>query len=149
MRMGVRDVLRQQRCDMVFLLESKLEKVSEDLVASLWFLDSFEFSFEPSVGASGGIVVIWEVACFRQIESEVLLHAVVVCGRWLLEEFDCGLVAVYAPCGGHEQREVWDMLESFLSAKVDRAWCVAGDFNVSRFGGLAYARQAFYLVRTH
>ncbi|KAK8690499.1 hypothetical protein V6N13_074032 [Hibiscus sabdariffa] len=49
-RRGVRDVLRKQQCEMVFLLESKLELVSEVLVFGLWPHDVFDFVFAPSVG---------------------------------------------------------------------------------------------------
>ncbi|KAK8625768.1 hypothetical protein V6N13_056928 [Hibiscus sabdariffa] len=109
-RRGLRDVLRKQQCDMVFLLESKLEVVSQFLVSGLWLNDGFEFVFAPSVGAPGGILVIWNSLRFWLELSEVLSHFLVVKGFWVQDDFSRGLVAVYTPCGTLEQRALWEAL---------------------------------------
>ncbi|KAL4271658.1 hypothetical protein GQ457_13G012480 [Hibiscus cannabinus] len=50
---GVREFIRKQRCDMVFLLESKLGSVSERLVGRFWSARVFDF-VAMLFGASGG-----------------------------------------------------------------------------------------------
>ncbi|KAL4378318.1 hypothetical protein GQ457_02G016770 [Hibiscus cannabinus] len=54
-RKEVREFIRKQRCDMVFLLESKLGSVSERLVGSFWSAGVFDFVVATLFGASGGI----------------------------------------------------------------------------------------------
>ncbi|KAL4369232.1 hypothetical protein GQ457_05G026620 [Hibiscus cannabinus] len=73
---GVRDFVRKQRCDMVFILESKLEVVSDVVVGSLWATDSFEFVFAPSLGALGGIIIIWDSTRFVIESSDLLPHVI-------------------------------------------------------------------------
>ncbi|KAL4323623.1 hypothetical protein GQ457_11G028100 [Hibiscus cannabinus] len=52
---GVREFIRKQRCDMLFLLESKLGSVSERLVGRFWSAGVFDFVVATLFGASGGI----------------------------------------------------------------------------------------------
>ncbi|KAK8659886.1 hypothetical protein V6N13_030077 [Hibiscus sabdariffa] len=47
-RMAIRKVLRQQRVEMVYLLETKLEQISDELVNGIWWTDSFSFIASPS-----------------------------------------------------------------------------------------------------
>ncbi|KAL4348267.1 hypothetical protein GQ457_17G011890 [Hibiscus cannabinus] len=47
--------IRKQRCDMVFLLESKLGSVSERLVGRFWLAGFFDFVVATLFGESGGI----------------------------------------------------------------------------------------------
>ncbi|KAL4367428.1 hypothetical protein GQ457_05G018960 [Hibiscus cannabinus] len=89
---------------MVFILESKLEVVSDVVVGSLWPTDSFEFVFAPSLGASGGIIIIWDSIRFVIESSDLLPH---VGGLWL-------------------------QLGAYLESHADVPWCVAGDFNAIR-----------------
>ncbi|KAK8690878.1 hypothetical protein V6N13_074404 [Hibiscus sabdariffa] len=95
---------------MAFLLELKLEVVSQFLVSSIWPHDTFEFVYAPSVGASEGILVIWDGSRFRSEHTEVLSWFVVLKGVWSQENFNCGLMAVYAPCGAAEQLVLWESM---------------------------------------
>ncbi|KAK8715577.1 hypothetical protein V6N13_042908 [Hibiscus sabdariffa] len=65
-RSAIRKVLRQQRIKMVFLVETKLEVVSEVVVKSLWWIDSYSFLVSASEGLLGGIIIIWDVEERRQ-----------------------------------------------------------------------------------
>ncbi|KAK8595376.1 hypothetical protein V6N13_016749 [Hibiscus sabdariffa] len=80
-RRGVRDLLRKQHCDMAILLESKWE------VAKVWPGYMFDFTFAPSVGASGGILVVWDCSRFCLEFSDILLHCVVIKGFWVVDSF--------------------------------------------------------------
>ncbi|KAK8652759.1 hypothetical protein V6N13_126784 [Hibiscus sabdariffa] len=65
-RSAIHKVLRQQRIEMVFLVETKLEVVSEAVVKSLWWIDSFNFLMSASEGLSGGILIIWELGSLTE-----------------------------------------------------------------------------------
>ncbi|KEH24095.1 hypothetical protein MTR_7g103360 [Medicago truncatula] len=45
---------------LVCLQETKLHVLDSSLVASLWGNSSFNFSFRPSEGASGGLLIMWD-----------------------------------------------------------------------------------------
>ncbi|KAK8715571.1 hypothetical protein V6N13_042902 [Hibiscus sabdariffa] len=98
-RRGVRDLLRKQNCDMAIFLESKWEVVTQWLVAMVWPEDVFEFAFVPSVGASGGILIVWDSSKFCLEFSDILPHCTVIKGSWVVDRFSCSVMAVYAPCG--------------------------------------------------
>ncbi|KAL4326071.1 hypothetical protein GQ457_11G031760 [Hibiscus cannabinus] len=70
-RSAIRKVLRQQRIELAFLVETKLEDVSEAVVKSLWWTDSFTFLMSASVGLSGGILIIWEQDLWRRLLSVI------------------------------------------------------------------------------
>ena len=54
----VKWVLHTFACDVAILQESKLEVVSRPLAISLWGRRPIEWLYLPSVGHSGGIIVI-------------------------------------------------------------------------------------------
>ncbi|KAK8680604.1 hypothetical protein V6N13_109545 [Hibiscus sabdariffa] len=130
-RRGVRDLLRKQNCDMAILLESKWEVVTQWFMAMVWPGDVFEFAFVPSVGASGGILIVWDSSKFCLEFLDIFPHCAVIKGSWVVDRFSCGVMAVYAPCGLSEQFALWGELSLYLEEREDWAWCVAGDFNAT------------------
>ncbi|KAK8650313.1 hypothetical protein V6N13_139958 [Hibiscus sabdariffa] len=102
-RKEIRMVLWQQRAEMVFLIETKLELLSESLIKSIWWTDSFRYVFSPSVGLSCGIII-------------------------MLKDWKCGMLVTYVPCGVMEQVVCWQSL-SALIVSCDVSVCCGGDFN--------------------
>ncbi|KAK8661415.1 hypothetical protein V6N13_091020 [Hibiscus sabdariffa] len=127
-RNEIRSLLRQQRTKMVFLLETKMESVDDSLVKSLWWTDSFRYVFSPSVGLAGGILIIWEVSKFSMFEVHEGSCFLFVSGLWLIENWNCGMVATYAPCGVVEQGACWRSL-SVLILSCGLPICCGGGFN--------------------
>ncbi|KAK8595392.1 hypothetical protein V6N13_016765 [Hibiscus sabdariffa] len=127
-RKEIRSLLRQQRAEMVFLLESKMESVGDSMVKSVWWKDSFRYVFSPSVGLAGGILIIWEVSKFSMSEVHDGSCFLYVSGLWLIENWNCGMVATYAPCGAVEQGACWWSL-SVLISSCGLLVCCGGDFN--------------------
>ncbi|KAL4291162.1 hypothetical protein GQ457_14G018570 [Hibiscus cannabinus] len=81
----------------------------------------------------GGILVVWDSSRFCLDFLDILSHCVVIKGSWVVDSFSCGLMAVYAPCGKTEQFALWGELGLYLEERRDWAWCVAGDFNATRW----------------
>ncbi|KAK8582297.1 hypothetical protein V6N13_032053 [Hibiscus sabdariffa] len=75
----IQSLLRQQRAEMVFLLETKMESVGDSMVKNVWWTDSF-------------------------------------CGLWLIENWNYGMVATYAPCVAIEQGACWRSLSVLISS---------------------------------
>ena len=58
-RMLVKHTIRKSKPDIVMLQETKLENIHEWDVREFTGSDSWTWSFLPSIGASGGIIVLW------------------------------------------------------------------------------------------
>ncbi|KAK8656628.1 hypothetical protein V6N13_098573 [Hibiscus sabdariffa] len=102
-RKVIRTVLRQQRVKMVFLVETKLEVVSDSLIKSIWWMDSFMYVFSPLVGLSGGLIIVWKFSKFTIHDVCRDSRFLLVSGIWVLEEWNCGMIVVYATCVTGEQ----------------------------------------------
>ncbi|KAK8680001.1 hypothetical protein V6N13_108956 [Hibiscus sabdariffa] len=85
-RHAVQKVIRQHRCELAVLQETKLEVVTDAIVRRIWIMDNFEYVFTPVKGRSGGIVVIWDKARFRLHGSLIQFRFVMVEGHWLIDD---------------------------------------------------------------
>jgi exonuclease III len=102
-RKEVRNMVCEKRPFIVCLQETKLLQIDNFVCSSLWGNTSVDFSFRPSVGASGGLLIMWDV-------EEVVIHAsfsfdhvVAVQGKFLKSQDAFVLFNVYAPCDGRSQ----------------------------------------------
>ncbi|XP_045831090.1 uncharacterized protein LOC123922415 [Trifolium pratense] len=99
------------------------------LCSNLWGSSSFGFSYRPSVGASGGLLTLWDSTEVKVWSTESREHVLWCHGRFSKtgEEF---LVAnVYAPCDDGAKQILWDSLTVRLLSLVGKMVCVCGDFN--------------------
>ncbi|KAK8578113.1 hypothetical protein V6N13_046970 [Hibiscus sabdariffa] len=103
----LRNVQRKNSVDMVLIQEAKMEKICSLLVAQIWVSDNFDFVFLPSVGASGGILVIWQCSIFSMDTVEVDRNFIIIQGKWVKEDITCYILTVYAPCDGRDQERLW------------------------------------------
>ncbi|KAK8653099.1 hypothetical protein V6N13_127114 [Hibiscus sabdariffa] len=62
----------------IFANKTKLEVVSEAVVKSLWWTDSFSFLMSASEGLSGGILIIWELDERHRCDGDLRTMAVFV-----------------------------------------------------------------------
>ncbi|MCI29797.1 cytochrome P450, partial [Trifolium medium] len=105
---------------------------NDTLVASLWGNSPHTFSFRPSVGASGGLLTVWdssEVEVWSTVSHE---HVLVCHGRFLRSDEEFIVVNVYAPCDPGAKQGLWDSLSARLQPLVGLRVCVCGDFNAVR-----------------
>ena len=124
-------LLRKFRCDIAILQESKMEEVNHPVVFDLWGRRSMDWLALPSVGHSGGIIVIWDDQIVELVDSKVGTYAVCIKFKSLLDDFVWGLIGVYDPNDVNLRHVFFDELKLFLSL-WDIPWCLGGDFNVAR-----------------
>ncbi|GMJ01096.1 hypothetical protein HRI_003778800 [Hibiscus trionum] len=127
-RRSVDEVIRKNKVDMVVLQETKLEDVPSMWVSSLWYSDSFEMAVSPSMGASGGILIIWEGNKFNLINVVVYPNFIMLQGRWQQKDMVCCIVGIYAPTNVAGQKLVWDSVLTRLN-EFEGPCCVVDDFN--------------------
>jgi exonuclease III len=59
-RLKIRNLLSKWKIDIVCLQETKLKMVSNQIVHSLWRCPYKEWCHVDSIGASGGILLMWD-----------------------------------------------------------------------------------------
>jgi exonuclease III len=131
-RKEVKKLVVDKRPFIVCLQETKLMQIDNLLCSSLWGGSSHDFSYRPSVGASGGLLIMWDLEEVSINASFSFDHVLVVQGRFLKSQDDFVLFNVYAPCDGRSQSLLWDSLSAHMSLYVGCKICVCGDFNVVR-----------------
>ncbi|KAK8479903.1 hypothetical protein V6N12_054200 [Hibiscus sabdariffa] len=125
----VQRLLRKHKCEMVVLLETKLEEITDRMVSRIWHTDNFAYVFSPSVGKAGGILLVWEKGRFDVTAMTSANRFFVVEGNWVNENWFCCVMGVYAPCFFEEQCRLWEEIGAIISAK-SMPWYVCGDFNM-------------------
>lgn len=120
-------LIKKRKPDMVFVQETKLESTERFVVQKMWGGPKMEFVSSNSVGASGGLITIWNTDFFK-VTNIITHRSFVYLEGVLLNSFPCVLVNVYAPNEVGNRRELWEVL---LGLKVNSQvpWCIGGDFN--------------------
>ncbi|MCI16660.1 cytochrome P450, partial [Trifolium medium] len=78
--------------------ETKLGECNDYICDSLWGSSPHGYSFRPSVGVSGGLLVMWDTVEVEVWSSVSLDHALLIHGRLLKSEEEFYLFNIYAPC---------------------------------------------------
>lgn len=67
-RILVRDVLLWEKPDFLILQKTKKDRFPRKCIHSLWGGHSVEWACLESVGASGGILILWDGNLFKSVE---------------------------------------------------------------------------------
>lgn len=73
------------------------------MCTSLWGSSYYDYYFRPSVGASSGLLVMWDVAEVEIHSSFTFDHVLAVQGKFLKSLDEFVLFNVYAPCDYRSQ----------------------------------------------
>ncbi|GJS39763.1 putative RNA-directed DNA polymerase, eukaryota [Tanacetum coccineum] len=111
--------------------ETKLESVDQSLIRSLWPRSYAQFAFSGSVGASGGILTMWDSRVFTMEQTFCDRNFLGITGSWVGMANKVGLLNVYAPQSCLLKEALWSSIESLVTS-VNVIWVVFGDFNVVR-----------------
>jgi len=125
----VRLLVAETRPHILCLQETKLPVVHDSVCASLWGISNHAYSFRPSVGASGGLLTMWDCSDVEVWSTVSQEHAIIIHGRFIKTNEEFHLVNVYAPCEVRAKQELWASLSLRLQQWQGRNVCVYGDFN--------------------
>ncbi|XP_055962278.1 uncharacterized protein LOC126687456 [Mercurialis annua] len=121
----IRNLVSKHNPSFIGLVESKKENIDAFLVRKLWPNLDFDFSFVPSIGSSGGLLIIW---------NSVLLHNVSVTkgSRWICMDFSFSgfsirHILVYASNAASERSSFWAELAPLIC--YPGLIIISGDFN--------------------
>ena len=99
---------------------------------SLWGDLNHAFSYRPSAGASGGLLIMWdavEVEVWSLVSHD---HMLQVHGRFIQTNVEFYLFNICAPCEPRAKQELWASLSVHLSLLRGEKVCVYGEFNSVR-----------------
>jgi hypothetical protein len=87
----VRNLINEKKPSIICLQETKLSVIDDFIGAALWGTLTQSYSYRPSVGASGGLLVMWDPSVVEIWTSSSKEHVLIVHGRFILsgEEFIC------------------------------------------------------------
>ena len=129
---NVKWVLHRFACDIAVLEELKLEEVGCQVVVSLWGQCCVQLLFLPSMGHSGGIIIIWDPDVLELVDLRIASFSVCYKFKSLLGNFVWGLIGVDGPNDDNVRSALFEELVTFMS-NWDIPWCLGGGFNVVRF----------------
>ncbi|PNX85227.1 cytochrome p450, partial [Trifolium pratense] len=109
--------------------ETKLHSCDDSIVSTLWGNSPYGFSYRPSVGASGGLLTLWDTSEVDVWSSESFENVLWCHGRFVRSGVEFHLANVYAPCDSGAKQVMWDSLSVKIQALGRSRVCVCGDFN--------------------
>ena len=116
----------EKRPYILCLQETNLSVCDDSVCSSLWGNSNHDYFFRSSVGASGGLLTMWDCS---EVEVWSLMsqdHALITHGRFIKTTEEFYLINVYAP---YDARSIQELLV-FLSTRLLRLrWqkvCVTG-----------------------
>jgi exonuclease III len=121
----------QSACDIICFQETKKEIIDIHFVKQICpsYFDAFEFL--PSVGASGGLLVVWKSNLFTRSLIFNSPFAMSVQFTSNHNDEDWVLTNVYGPCHLDGKKEFTTWLKN-IEMLDDINWIILGDFNLIR-----------------
>jgi len=125
-------MVREKNLFILCLQESKLSVVNDLVCKAIWNDNNVHFSYQPSIGALGGIVTLWNCNEVEVWSSFNLEHVLGIRGKFMKTGVTFTLLNVYAPCDSNRQQVLWHNISARMATMLDENVCVCGDFNAVR-----------------
>ena len=128
-RKVIKAIIRNQRVDLFYLQETKIQTMSEGVVRILGSGRFLDWGAMDAHRSAGGILICWDKRTVEVLEMEVG-HFSISCR---LRNVEDGLVwiftGVYGPFFKEDREALWEELGAIRGFWND-PWCLGGDFNV-------------------
>jgi len=128
-RPEVRTLINEKNPSIVCIQETKLSVVDDVLCAALWGIRTPSYSYRSAVGASGGLLIMWDSSIVEVWSTFSMEHALSIHGRCTDTDDEFHLFNIYAPCDNGTKQLLWDSLSERLQLLVGNNICLCGDFN--------------------
>lgn len=96
------------------------------MAGRLWPNCDSNFITSNSVGASGGILTLWNKEVF--VEEERIINRYFILLKGSFNNFPCIILNLYAPNDSLDRRIIWNEILG-LKSRFPIPWCLGGDFN--------------------
>ena len=131
-RLVVKNLLREWKCDVVCLQETKVASMNRKLVCSLWSYPYLDWAVLEVDRTSGGILLMWDKRVLDKVEVMVGTFLVLIKWQGVGDRFIWACLGVYGPNENDERGHMWDELEG-IQQYWRIPWCCFRDFNIVRF----------------
>jgi hypothetical protein len=123
--------IEESSCVIYCLQETKRQSFDSSSIKKLAPKRFNKFSYVPSQGASGGILVEWNGAHFTGQVIQMAQFAITVSFTAVANAERWNLTVVYGSCQGQERQQFVGWL-NYLQILDDDNWMILGDFNFYR-----------------
>src|SRR3954463_4599613 len=127
----VRNKIDESGCSIICLQETKIDSFYLRLIRKFCPRRFDNFTYSPSVGASGGILIVWCSSFFSGVLIESQRFALIVRFTSVHNAEIWTMVSVYCPCLGPLRDNFVQWLYD-LHIPDDDNWLLLGDFNLIR-----------------
>jgi len=131
-RKEVSQLVREKRPFIFCIQETKCVSFDDLLCKSIWGDANVGYSIQPSLGASGGLVTLWDSSEVEVWSTTSFDHVLMIIGRFSKSNDHFVVLNIYAPCYVSRQRSLWDNISTRLVNYDDENLCICGDFNAVR-----------------
>ena len=121
----IKGVVRNQKPDLVCLLETKVKDVSLQLVKSVGVGRFLNWASVDARGAAGGLLLFWDNRVLEKLEIESGEYSISVRFRNCTDGFSWIFSGVYGPVIGSEKEDFWEELGAIRGLWED-PWCIGG-----------------------
>ncbi|RVW27803.1 hypothetical protein CK203_102622 [Vitis vinifera] len=121
----IKGVVRNQKPDLVCLLETKVKEVSLQLVKSVGVGRFLNWASVDARGAAGGLLLFWDNRVLEKLEIESGGYSISVRFRNCADGFSWIFSGVYGPVIGSEKEDFWEELGAIRGLWED-PWCIGG-----------------------
>ena len=128
---AVRQKLDESQCAVACFQETKCSSFDYRSIRSFCPKRFDSFAFSPSLGASGGLLVVWNSSIFWGTVLEIQPFAILVEFVSKQNNEKWSLVSVYGPCQGEARDNFVSWLYN-LHIPMEDNWLLVGDFNFIR-----------------
>jgi exonuclease III len=126
----VRNLVEEKGPSILCIQETKMPVYDDVLCDSLWAGTPHSFSYGPSVGASGGLLILWDCSLVEVWSTVSFERVVMIYGRFIQSNEEFYLCNVYAPFDNGEKQVLWEALTMLLQQMLGKNVCICGDFNI-------------------
>ncbi|GJT23006.1 putative reverse transcriptase domain-containing protein [Tanacetum coccineum] len=127
----ISELISRYSSSFIGIQETKLKSCDMFYIRSIWPHSYADFIHGGSVGASGGILTMWDSRMFDVEHKVIDQNFIGVIGTWVGVNKKIGLLNVYAPQSSALKEALWLSMNSLLSS-YNITWIIFGDFNVVR-----------------
>lgn len=130
-QLAVHNAISSSGCAIICLQETKRTQIDMSFVKLFCPRNFDQFVFMPSVGASGGLITVWDISLFAGNTLFVKSFAVGVNFKSLQTAKSWSLINIYGPCN-EPDRSIFTSWLFDLQIDDDEDWLIVGDFNYIR-----------------
>jgi len=128
-RRDVRLLVGEKLPIILCIQETKLQICDDFVSASVWGAPPHSYSFWPSVGASGGLLTVWDSDEVKVWDTTTGNHLLMIHGNFVKSNEEFFLFNIYAPCDQPARQSLWNSLSARLALLGGKKVCICGDFN--------------------